>query len=255
MKKVYLIYAKIPALLFDNKMHNFVKDGSLYSLYNGHYTGLYAWTTNKILLDAFMDFRKGAKKIYKIKTRKITKEELRAFQTIHDYEELSYYRIPSKNSYDEELYSIQYNPKKKDSKMDKESFFHKNKDVNQIVCTKEEVTELFEYGEQHLQDYMFQIINGDYYALKDEYKMALDYIGYCDIFNILHDGNFGTDEEDKFYSDRYEMTDYCKSYQMSFYGHKIIDICDNKLALFIMIFYEMIVGYHEDEEIKLLVHN
>jgi len=255
MKKIYLIYAKIPSLLFDNKMCNFVKDSTLYNLKNGYYTGLYAWTTNKIILDAFMEFRKGARKIYKLKIRKFTKEEYYTFRDIHQYEELSYYRIPTRNCYDEEFNSISYIPKKNDSKMDKESFFHKNKDVNQIVCTKEETIELFEYGDQHLHDYMFQTITADYYAFKDEYKIALDVIGYCDEFNRIHDGFVDTDEEDHFYSDRHEMTNYCQSYQLSFYGNKAIDIYDNKVALFIMIYYEMICGYHEDEEIKLLIYN
>ena len=230
MKKIYLIYAKIPSLLFDNKLCNFVKDSTLYNLKNGYYTGLYAWTTKKVLLDSFMDFRQGAVKIYKVKIRKFTKQEYNVFRQMHHYEELLYFKIPTNDSYIDDFDETGWIPKKNDSKMDIESFFFKNKDVNQIVCTRHEVGELFEYGDRHLHEYMYQIITGDYYAFIDKYKLALDYIGYCDMFNMIHDGFYETDEEDKFYADRYEMTNYCKSYNISFYGNKNIDIYDNKIS-------------------------
>jgi hypothetical protein len=34
MKEVYLIYASIPSVLFDNKLHEFVKDKMRYKFHN-----------------------------------------------------------------------------------------------------------------------------------------------------------------------------------------------------------------------------
>lgn len=253
MKKVYLIYAKIPALLFDNKMHLFVNDSSKYKYSNRYYIGLYAWTTSKILLDTFMDFRKDANKIYKLKIRKFSKNELNVFKDIHQNEELRYYRISSCANYND-IDDDGWIPKKKDSKKDRDEFFSKDGVSSQIVCTKEEYNTLFDFGHQYLYEYMTQIINADYYAFKDEYKLALDYIGYCDTFNDLYDGLEDYDKEDSFYSSRHELTSYNRQFGMSYYGNPYIDVYENKLALFINIFYEMILGYKDGDEIKLLVY-
>ena len=45
-----------------------------------------------------------------------------------------------------------------------------------------------------------------------------------------------------------------RSYNLTCYGNPYIDIYDNKLFLFINTFYEMIVGYKNGDEIKLLVY-
>ena len=246
MKQVYLVYAKIPANLFNSKIHDFVSDKSKYILSNNHYTGLYAWTTKKILLETFLDFREGASKIYNVVKRKFTKEEFRIFSDEYRFEKMMYFRIPSRSSYDCD-YSIGWVPNKNDLDIDKNAFFSTKDHSYQIVCTRSEFDNIFEYGHQYLLEYMYQIINAEYYIFKDEYKLALDYIGYCDIFNITHD-----DEEDDFYFERSQTTDYQKSYNLSYYGNPSVDIFDNKVALFISIFYEMIVGYNPNNEIKLL---
>jgi hypothetical protein len=89
---------------------------------------------------------------------------------------------------------------------------------------------------------------------KDEFKMALDKVGYCDLFNRIHDGLNDYDEYDDFYHDRQEMTNFNNSYGLTYYGNQVIDICDNKLMNFINIYYEMIMGYNPDREIKLLIY-
>lgn len=250
MKKVYLIYAKIPTVLFDSKMYQFVKNNTKYKLCKNYYIGLYAWTPHKILLDTFMDFRKGANKIYKIVTRKFSKNEFNIFRKENFYEELLYYKIPSRTGYDDDEFFIGWEPTKKDSKLDKELFFSNQDNTGKIVCTREEFTQTIEYGHDYLFEYMTQIVTAEYSVFKDKYIKALDYIGYCDEFNSMH-GN----EEDDFYFERYDATCYYKSYNLTYYGQPAIDIYGNKLAIFINIFYEMIVGYDSSKEIKLLIQN
>jgi hypothetical protein len=100
---------------------------------------------------------------------------------------------------------------------------------------------------------MCQIVSAEYVAFKQEYQQALDYIGYCDVFNDIHDG-YGGEGQDSFYSDRHEGTDFNRSYNMSIYGNPRRYVYENKLTVFISIFYEMIVGYDPNQEIKLLIY-
>ena len=250
MKKVYILYAKIPIHLFDSKMYQFVHTHTDYILRDKYYIGLYAWTTNKILLDTFMDFRKNALKMYKLIIRKFSKDEFHAFKKENFYEELSYYKIPASPGWDDDEFYIGWIPSKTDTSSDKHLFFSDSNKAGQIVCTRQEFTQTMEYGHDYLFEYMTQIINADYCAFKNKYIQALDYIGYCDEFNNTHD-----DPDDNFYFDRYESTGYSKSYGLSYHGHKAVDIYGNKLSIFINIFYEMIVGYDETQEIKMLIYN
>ena len=259
MKKIYLIYAKITTLLFDSKMHEFVYDSSRYKLSNKYYIGLYAWTTNKILFDAFINFRKGAQNMYNIVIKnknEFTKEEFNFFRKDNFHEELLYYRLPinleyNGLSYHEDDFNIGYEPNKHDSIDEKNEFF-KNKNYSQIVCTRYEYEELFEHAQQYFFDYMAQVVTADYIVLKEEYQLLLDSIGYCDMFNEICNGY--ADDDDSFYSSRYESTNYNRSYNLSYHGNQYFDIFSNKVALFINTFYEMIAGYKDGDEIKLLVY-
>lgn len=256
MKKIYLIYAKIPTLLFDSKMHEFVYNSSRYKLSNNYYIGLYAWTTNKILLDAFINFRKGARDMYNIVIKnknEFTKEEFQFFKKDNIHEELRYYRIPTKLGWDEDDFNIGYVPNKHDSIHEKKEFFMNNTNYSQIVCTRYEYEELFEHAQQNFFDYMNQVVTADYIVLKEEYQLMLDKIGYCDIFNEIYDG-LDTGEPDPFYSDRHDSTYFNRSYNLSYHGHQYFDIYANKVALFVNTFYEMIAGYKNGDEIKVLVY-
>lgn len=233
MKEVYLIYASIPSILFENKMDQFVKNKMNYKFCNNYYRGLYAWTTDKKILFEFLDFRKGAKSIYTVIKRKFDKEEFQAFKSENSYEKLSYYTFH----------------RDKDDESSKS-----NKSAKTIICTKEEYEEVYDMGEQYIFDYMSQIITAEYITFKDEFKLALDYIGYCDIFNRIYDGLEEYDNSDDFYFSRHEMSNFNNSYGLSYYGNKSIDIYDNKLVIFINIFYEMIVGYDPNNEIKLVIY-
>jgi len=97
---------------------------------------------------------------------------------------------------------------------------------------------------------MSQFVIVDYNALKDEYQLALDKIGYCDTFNIINN-----DQDDEYYEDRYLMTENSASYGLSYYGNKYVDIFNNKLPIFIYIFYEMLFGYLPDREIKFILYH
>jgi hypothetical protein len=234
MKEVYIVYASIPSTLFDCKLHDFVNDESRYNLKNMCYTGLYAWTTKEDLLNQFMEFRKGAKSIYNIITRKFTKEEYHAFKKDNYYEELNYYKY----FYDK----------------DDNKHGSVNKFLLSIVCTREEYEKIYDNGYQYMFDHMSQILNVDYLIFKDEYKLALDYIGYCDMFNRVHDGLNYDGTYDDFYHDRNEMSAFNSGYGLSFYGNNFIDICESNLSVFINVFYEMIVGFDPNTEIKLLIY-
>lgn len=251
MKKVYLIYAKIPADLFSLKIKGFVKHSSEYVYKNNHYIGLYAWTTNKILLAGFTEFREGAKNIYQIKTEKMEKDQFRMFRKAYFHEELQYYKIPSRIGYDEE-FLIGYEPSKKDSKEEKEAFFSTDDKSVQVVCTRHEFMTICEYGHDYLLEYFYNCIKADYIGFKSKYIQALDYIGYVDIFNHIHEGISDYDTEDEFYSDRYQSTVYNNSYNLSFYGNSAVDLYENKAVLFINVFYEMIMGYNPKVPIKLV---
>lgn len=247
MKKVYLIYAKIPALLFDNKLHDFVYDSYKYKLSNGYYIGLYAWTTNKILLDTFIDFRKGANKIYKLVTKKFDKEDFIIFRQENFHEELSYYRFSSESSYYEiDDFNTGWEPSKTDE--DKNEFFEDNKNLFRIVCTKCEYVKIAEDSTQYLADYLSQIINVEYSIFAHKYLQALDSVGYCDEFNRIN-----YDIDDDLYDQRGSSTDYNNSFELSYYGNHMVDFYRNQIALFINIYYEMIVGYNPNETIKLLI--
>ena len=249
MKKVYLIYAKIPSLLFDNKLHGFVYDSSKYKLSNGYYIGLYAWTTNKILLDTFIDFRKGANKIYKLVTKEFDKNDFVMFRKENFHEELSYYRFSSESSYYEvDDFNTGFEPSKKESEEEINEFFADNKNHFRIVCTKCEYVKIAEDSAQYLADYLSQIINVEYSIFKNKYIVALDSMGYVDEFNRIH-----YDTDDALYDDRGASTDYNNSYDLSFYGNHMVDVYKNQIALFINIYYEMIVGYNPNDTIKLLI--
>ena len=48
------------------------------------------------------------------------------------------------------------------------------------------------------------------------------------------------------------MSEYNHSFNLTGFGnHKMIDLYANRLAIFVNLFYEMIEGYNEKEEIKL----
>ena len=234
MKEVYLIYASIPSTLFDCKLHDFVHDSTKYSLKNMYYTGLYAWTTKKELLEEFLEFRQGAKSIYKVIKREFEKDDYQEFKLDNEYEELNYYK--------------KYN-NRDDFRTDSI-----NSTLANIICTKAEYENAYDIGAQYLFDYMSRIISAEYLVLKDEYKLSLDHVGYCDMFNRLHDGIDDNDEYNEFYYNRYEFTNYNEGFGLSFYGQPLIDICKNNLLIFINIYYEMIVGFDPNTEIKLLIY-
>lgn len=250
MKKVYLIYAKIPSLLFDNKIHLFVRDSSEFKLSKNHYIGLYAWTKNKELLNTFLDFRKDAKDIYNVIEREFDKDDYKHFKKVHSAEELMYYRFKTCKSYDMDHFDYGWVPKKSDSDQEKDEFFNESDNVGRIVCTTTEYNETMDYGEQFFFEYLSQIMKVDYLIFKDEYIWALDRIGYCDAFNLVNN-----DSEDPFYSARSETSEYNNNFGLTYYGNPAFNLWDNKLALFINIFYEMIIGYDPNREIKLLSYN
>jgi hypothetical protein len=234
MKEVYLIYASIPSILFDNKIGDFVKDKMKYKFHNNYYRGLYAWTTKKKILKEFLEVREGAKSMYTVIKREFSKNEFQEFKSENSYEELSYYTF--------------YHD------MDDDVTESDITDNRTFVCTKEEYEETYDMGMQYMYDYMAQIVNVDYLIFKDEFKMALDSIGYCDTFNRIYDGLSEYDDHDDFYFSRHEMTQFNNSYGLSYYGNEVVNICENKLVIFINIYYEMLVGYNPNNEIKLLIY-
>lgn len=239
MKEVYLIYASIPSVLFDSKMHQFVNNHMKYKLHNDYYRGLYAWTTKKKILKKFLEFRDGAKSMYNIIKREFDNEEFQIFKIENSPEELIY-RVFSYDKNDD-------SDESKDNKLNTPSEY-------KLVCTKEEYEEVYDFGEQYMLDYMSQVVKAEYLVFKDKFKMALDSIGYCDMFNRIYDGLENYDNGDEFYFNRTEMSNFSNSYGLSYYGNPAVDILSNKVLIFMNIYYEMLVGYNPDVEIRLLVY-
>jgi hypothetical protein len=239
MKKIYVIYASIPSLLFDNKIHDFIHDPMRYKLSDNKYIGLYAWTTKKKLLDEFLNTRYKARSMYTVLKKELDDDDYIYFKKDNNQEKLSCYKLYHDIVEEDENKNVH-------EKL--------NDETPRIVCTKNEYETIYDLGEQYLFDYMCQIVNFEYLVLNDQYKLLLDKIGYCDLFNRIFDGLTDYDDYDDFYHDRHEMTEFNNGYGLSYYGNTAVDICKNRLMIFINIFYEMIVGYDPEKEIKLLIY-
>ena len=118
------------------------------------------------------------------------------------------------------------------------------------------VQTIFDYtideGHVYLYDYFSDIIKVDYSIFNNKYINALDCLSYCDEFNILRYNNALSYDESELYTERYEMSEYNHSFNLTGFGnHKMIDLYANRFAIFVNLFYEMIEGYNKKEEIKL----
>ena len=72
---------------------------------------------------------------------------------------------------------------------------------------------------------------------------------------MIHSGIDDYDHVDDFYHDRHEQSEYNRQFGLTYYGNYITNnLFENKLFLFINIFYEMILGYDPQVEIKFLIY-
>lgn len=237
MKVVYIIYASISNRLWEAKLKYLIDESSYINTGKEYYydgdkrTFLYAWTTKEKYLDAFKYFRKNAiKNIYKIKKAEMDKIEYRQFIERYKNERLSYLEIPMN---DNEMYGTN--------------------DFTTLLCTLNEANYTIDEGHIYLYDYLSDIIKVDYSIFNKKYINALDCLAYCDEFNILrYESCTSSSYYDDLYCQRYELSEYNYSFNLTGFGnHRMINLYENKFALFVNLFYEMIDGYDRKYEIKL----
>lgn len=223
-KNVYIIYAKIPPKLWRSKISLILQTVEDYYFDDYVYNVIYAWTTSLKLLNDFKQFRKGAmKNIYIIEKELMDDDEYLQFKSEHKYTKLKYRDVPTNDNE-----------------------YHGTNEYANVLCTKAEFLSATEEGREYLYNYLSGIIKVEYRIFSEKYVNILDQCAYCDEFNYLY-----SDDDDYWYSDRYMLTEYNSSFNLTMFGNqKKIDLYSNKFWIFINLFYEMINGYEDGEFIN-----
>ena len=205
-------------------------------------------------LELFMEFRKGAKDLYEIRTHKLTKEEFSVFKRDNLESQLAYYFIPKgeEGSYydnikdDEVAYS--YAITDEDSL---DNFPDMGDDYYPVMCTRTEFIEAVEDGSNHLSEFFSSVIQVNYTIFLPKYINALDRFGYCDEYNLIRE--FPQDEE--LYQENMDYISYQNSYNLTGLGNeRLINLYRNKFFIFLSLYFEMIMGYDESCALKLVYH-
>ena len=237
MKTVYVIYAYIQNRLWESKLkylideHIYVLSGKEYDYDGDKRSFLYAWTTKEEYLNDFKYFRKNAiGNIYEIEKMKMDKSEYSNFKDKYENERLLYRQIPANDN----------------------EFYGTNDYIN-TLCTNNEFVCAVDEGNVYLYDYFSEIIKVEYCIFNKKYVNALDCLGYCDEFNVVkYEIDTLPDRYHDMYSDRYELSEFNNSFNLTGFGNHRIDLYANKFAIFVNLFYEMIEGYHKNEEIRMV---
>lgn len=87
--EVYLVNIEIPINVFNLQYIYFIDNSEKYLYKNNIMYGLYAWTTNKDILDEFMETRN--KEVFKVTTEKVKKKDLKYLKKNYDTHELDWY--------------------------------------------------------------------------------------------------------------------------------------------------------------------
>lgn len=205
MKKVYLVYAKIKEDDFLSRMRYL-----LYNKYafkkndtNDDYMGLYAWSTDKTIIDEFLSIRNND--IYIIKTKKMDYEEYDEFRRNYSTEKMKIYMY--------ELLSIE----------------NKSTEI-QIASTKNEYDTITMDGEENMFQWSPEF-KTDYIIFNDEIIDALDIVAYT----TVHDMNWSI------YEDRADYASNMVSYGLTVNSHKYIPFYNNTAMMLMYIFKPMFV--------------
>jgi hypothetical protein len=258
--KIYLIYVKIPINLYEEKLgHLLVSYSFSFKIEDDYYIGLYAFTKNKKILEDFINRRLNAwkRKLYFYKKVELSKDEYKKFlQKFHNIE-LAYRIITT--SYLSSLSDISYEYREAVYKTLKEipkeiynETIRKNSTIKIILCTEFEYIASVETGNVFvLNSYLLKGLP-DYTIFNKKYKDALDKIGYTFDFDcIVRD--YSGDIDDIYIDDRIELLDYNMSYNVNPLGHThYATPSESKYNAFINLFYEMLIGYNENDSINII---
>lgn len=215
MKKIYLIYAKIPDPLYQMLSFyiRYIEKTFTISVDN-KWLGLYAWTTSKKKLKIFKETRKKAK-VYIYKEKMIEKDYLKKFSEENKDSKLGNYEYI-------QSYSLACLPP-----------------IN-VITTLEEyniATDNDIIYEFLVENSVFQNYNVDYMIFRTDIINALDILNYTTEYDLFWGGESEDDGED-----RTETANYLMSYNQTPFGNKYIGIYDNEFASLMMVFSSLFLG-------------
>ena len=258
--KVYIIYACIPDNLWMTKMKNIdddIRESELPKYYrtaDNRYVGVYAYTKYKDVLNEFIYYRKDAWKcgLYRLKEKKMTKEEFSMFQSIYPTRELSVYPIFSNRS--DGLATSPYPSFNDIPKRILKEDADIQSSIHVIVCTDHEYCYIEDMSDHCLLMYFVNTNPPDYSIFNNEYQNILDIIGYTIQFtDLIQSILWEYDEIDNLYiNERFDDIDYNYSFNLSPLGNKYFSLSHSFLFMFMNVFYEMIFGYTETSKINMM---
>lgn len=230
--KLYSIYLTVPTNIWENYLKRLVANAFMFkesSIKPDHMFGLYAWTTKKSMVDAFMEYRH--KDIYTIREQPdISKYDMLMYkekwadQKIQEapiISEINRFNI----SYDDALL-IRQNDKKASMKATCKSLY----------LTKFEYVNITEYHEENWMEFG---INAEmpYKFFNDKIIHLLDVIGYTLLHDVFWSMNGGVLDD--------------ASYQLSFnltpYGNPVPFSISNELGLLCYFYRYPIFGSRDED--------
>ena len=159
--KIFYIYAKIPRLLFDERIRYLLSNQHNFHCKKGYMCGLYAFTNNKKLLKKFLEFR-----------------------------DPDVYSVIKDNIDDDDYKDIHVN--KGDLELRYSDFSLNNKENIEMVVTKNEETIIKYDGQEYINAYgPSSYVKTNFYIFNDKIISALDNLGYTKSYI----DQFGTDDE------------------------------------------------------------
>lgn len=185
---VYVIYITIPEKEYNKTIKYMIPSISYFRFSDGKYSGIYAWTKSKKLLNSFINLRGNDK--YNVITVDMSDDDY------HDFK-IKFSDFKLKN------YKYYKNMNDKDKS-----------DYNEIVSTYFEYRACSDEIEENLNEFSFNINpEVDYMLFKEKYINYLDMIGYNTRFDLFDSTNSES---------RFEYADYMASFNLTPMGNPFI---------------------------------
>ena len=217
MKKVYVIYIKIPERYYNDCLKFLIPKESIFRYNSGNYSGIYAWTTNKKDLEEFISLR--GKDKYKVQKFELDSDEFKEFKRKYIAFRLYRYTYYFDNEYDDDKSST-------------------------VLTTRFEYIESTDNMCENMDAYSLRVNpEADYVIFKQKYIDFLDIIGYTSRFDLLS----GDDDSG---NSRKSYADFQNSFNMTPFGHtNVVDACGvyDQMAVLLYLFKYPFYGEYEDE--------
>jgi len=208
--KIYMLYIKIPVKDFTKRVRDLLPNLKDYREKGDYYTGLYAWTEKKSLLKEFFKVRNKDK--YIVIKHEIDEDLYTKFCVYNKEYQIGYY------SFYDELKLGEDTENKHEAEKHILSVFHENKEV------------MFE-GEAMFYDEFYETTSYDYHFFKEKYRECLEILGYSSLYDQCGiSTKFDDDDE---IDDRTEYADYQASFGLTLEGHKLLNLVDDRLTIFL----------------------